>query len=74
MTDGKVLKMFKVMLYNKQTILFDYSEVFRYYAVLMRQRFDENKDIQDLRVAKELLAKGEEELFLNQHWHPRKCK
>uniref|UniRef100_V5H0B0 NADH dehydrogenase [ubiquinone] 1 beta subcomplex subunit 9 n=2 Tax=Anoplophora glabripennis TaxID=217634 RepID=V5H0B0_ANOGL len=38
----------------------------------MRQRFDENKCIQDQRVAKEFIRKGEEELFDNQHWHPRK--
>lgn len=48
--------------------------MYRYHAVIMRARFDENKDIQDLRVAKELIAKAEEELFLKQHWHPRKCR
>lgn len=51
-----------------------YREVYRYHAVLMRARFDENKNVQDLRVAKELIANGEEELFMKQHWHPRKCK
>lgn len=40
----------------------------------MRQRFDENRDIKDMRVAKELIAKGEEEVFLKQHWQPRKCE
>lgn len=40
----------------------------------MRKRFDDNKDIKDMRLAKELIAKGEEELFLNQHWQPKKCK
>lgn len=40
----------------------------------MRQRFEENRNIQDMRVAKELINKAEEELFLKQHWHPRKCK
>uniref|UniRef100_A0A6V7LME4 NADH dehydrogenase [ubiquinone] 1 beta subcomplex subunit 9 n=1 Tax=Bracon brevicornis TaxID=1563983 RepID=A0A6V7LME4_9HYME len=34
----------------------------RYEAVLLRARFDANKDIKDLRKAKELLLAGEEEL------------
>ncbi|CAH1991309.1 unnamed protein product [Acanthoscelides obtectus] len=51
---------------------YDRREVYRYYAVLMRQRFDENKDICDMRVVKELIEKGEKELFEKQHWHPRK--
>lgn len=49
-------------------------EVYRYYAVLMRQRFDVNKNVQDMRVAKELLAKGEDELFNNAHWQIKKCR
>lgn len=49
-------------------------EVYRYQAVLMRQRFDQNKDVKDMRIAKDLLLKGEEELFQKQHWLPRKCK
>lgn len=40
----------------------------------MRQRFDANKDVKDMRVAKELVEQGEEEAFLNQHYQPRKCK
>lgn len=40
----------------------------------MRQRFDQNRNIKDTRSAKELVAKGESELFENSHWHPRKCK
>ncbi|KAG5894966.1 hypothetical protein JTB14_023314 [Gonioctena quinquepunctata] len=51
---------------------YDRREVYRYQAVLMRQRFEENKNICDTRVAKDLVAKGEKELFDNQHWHPRK--
>nr|CAH7718962.1 unnamed protein product [Callosobruchus chinensis] len=51
---------------------YDRREVFRYHAVLMRHRFDQNKDITDMRVAKELIEKGEKELFEKQHWHPRK--
>lgn len=38
----------------------------------MRSRFDKNKDIKDMRVANELLLEGERELFLNQHYQPKK--
>jgi len=51
---------------------YDRREVYRYYAVLMRQRFEEKRDIKDMRVAKELIFQGEEELFKKQHWLPRK--
>lgn len=51
-----------------------FREVFRYQSTLMRKRFDDNKNIKDTRLAKELLEEGEKELFSKQHWHPRKCK
>lgn len=35
---------------------------FRYECVLLRHRFDQNKDIKDLRLAKKLLIDGEMEL------------
>lgn len=50
------------------------SEVYRYHAVLMRKQFDDNSSIKDMRIAKELIVKGEKELFDKAHWHPRKCK
>jgi len=40
----------------------------RFECVMMRKRFDDNKDIKDLRIAKGLLAEGEAELF--KHMHP----
>lgn len=40
----------------------------------MRQRFDQNKDIKDLRVAKLLLEKGEEEYEKNRNPQPLKCE
>ncbi|XP_046748796.1 NADH dehydrogenase [ubiquinone] 1 beta subcomplex subunit 9 [Diprion similis] len=46
--------------------------VYRYNAVLLRQRFEKNKDIKDLRIAKQLVIDGEKELFEHQHWLPRK--
>lgn len=38
----------------------------------MRQRFDENRNIKDLRIAKAKVAEGEDELFRYQHPQPRK--
>lgn len=54
--------------------IFDFRHTFRYNAVLLRQRFEENRNILDMRQAKELVALGHEELFLNQHYQPMKCK
>lgn len=48
--------------------------LYRYHAVLLRARFDENKDEFDMVKAKQLLADGEEELFLKRHPQPFKCK
>lgn len=57
------------MLYNLVT----FREVFRYQAVLMRQRFEENRDIKDMRIARQLLENGEEEVFQKRHYQPKKC-
>jgi len=40
---------------------------YRYHAVLLRARFDENKNEIDLRKAKKLLLDGQKELFLKSH-------
>ncbi|XP_005094565.1 NADH dehydrogenase [ubiquinone] 1 beta subcomplex subunit 9 [Aplysia californica] len=45
---------------------------FRYQAVLMRARFDENKNEVDFRKAKKLLLDGQRELFLKSHPQPVK--
>ncbi|CAL1532301.1 unnamed protein product [Lymnaea stagnalis] len=50
---------------------FDRPE-FRYQAVLMRARFDENKNEIDLRKAKKILLDGQKELFLKSHPQPIK--
>lgn len=47
---------------------------YRFHAVLLRERFDEKKDIKDMRVARKWLQQGEEELFLKQHPQPFTCK
>lgn len=48
--------------------------MYRYQAVLMRARFDLNRNERDFRKAQDLLSGGEQELFEKQHTQPRKCK
>lgn len=55
------------------SILVGCSEVFRYRAVLMRARFDENK-CKDISEGIRLLALGQRELFETKHCQPRTCK
>ena len=50
------------------------SDAFRYEAVLLRQRFEEKRNVKDMRIAKQLLEKGEQELFEKQHYQPKKCE
>ena len=45
---------------------------FRFEALKLRKQLDENKDIKDLRVAKDLLQKGEHDLFEMLHCQPLK--
>lgn len=42
--------------------------------VRLRKRFDDNKNIIDVPLAKELLKKGQHELWANQHYSPHQCK
>lgn len=51
-----------------------FRECFRYHAVLMRERFDKNKEIKDMRIAHKLVEAGEHELFMKQHPQPIICK
>lgn len=50
------------------------SPHYRFHAVLLRDRFDQNKDVVDMRKARQLLEEGEQELFLKQHPQPMICK
>ncbi|KAG7257243.1 hypothetical protein CRUP_015037, partial [Coryphaenoides rupestris] len=43
---------------------------YRFYACLMRQRFDENRDEKDLVSTTRMLLAGEEEFWTNQHPQP----
>ncbi|XP_022688544.1 NADH dehydrogenase [ubiquinone] 1 beta subcomplex subunit 9-like [Varroa jacobsoni] len=45
---------------------------YRFHACLLRRDFDKNRDITDFRKAKELLDAGERELWLKQHYLPKK--
>lgn len=65
----KVCSLYKRALKNLQSYHHDVHN-YRYEAVLMRQRFDENKNIKDVRQAKALYLAGEEELFNNMHVMP----
>lgn len=53
---------------------YDYREIYRYRAVQMRQRFEENRNVTDMAKAAQLLAAGEQELFNTQHYQPIKRK
>ncbi|XP_008545664.1 NADH dehydrogenase [ubiquinone] 1 beta subcomplex subunit 9 [Microplitis demolitor] len=57
----KVCSLYKRALRNYESWIFLQTD-YRYEAVLLRARFDKNKDIKDLRVAKQLLKEGEAEL------------
>ncbi|XP_011310871.1 NADH dehydrogenase [ubiquinone] 1 beta subcomplex subunit 9 [Fopius arisanus] len=63
----KVCSLYKRALRNLEAWI-SMHEQYRYEAVLLRARFDENKDLKDLRKGKELLLAGEEELW--QCLHP----
>ena len=51
---------------------YHFPHLYRYHAVVLRARFDKNKDERDMVKAKQLLERGEEELFLNSHPQPFK--
>ncbi|XP_055372159.1 NADH dehydrogenase [ubiquinone] 1 beta subcomplex subunit 9 [Condylostylus longicornis] len=67
----QVCSLYKRALRNLEA-WYDRRYIFRYRAVLLRQRFEENRNVTDIRAASQLLADGEKELFETQHWQPRK--
>ncbi|KAK4306979.1 hypothetical protein Pmani_021232 [Petrolisthes manimaculis] len=66
----RVCSLYKRSLRNIEA-WYDQRPMFRYRAVLLRARFDENKNVKDLRVAQQLLDEGEKELFSQIHYQPR---
>ncbi|XP_068247207.1 NADH dehydrogenase [ubiquinone] 1 beta subcomplex subunit 9 [Palaemon carinicauda] len=67
----KVCSLYKRALRNTES-WYDQRPMYRYRATLLRARFDENKDIKDLRVAQQLVEEGEKELFSFIHYQPKK--
>ncbi|XP_066954142.1 NADH dehydrogenase [ubiquinone] 1 beta subcomplex subunit 9 [Macrobrachium rosenbergii] len=67
----KVCSLYKRALRNIEA-WYDRRPMYRYRAVLLRARFDENRDVKDLRVAQQLLEEGEKELFSLIHYQPKK--
>ncbi|XP_067625392.1 NADH dehydrogenase [ubiquinone] 1 beta subcomplex subunit 9 [Eurosta solidaginis] len=49
----------------------DRREIFRYRAVLLRQRFEKNRRVTDMAEAARLLDAGEKELFSIRHYQPK---
>ncbi|XP_023952942.2 NADH dehydrogenase [ubiquinone] 1 beta subcomplex subunit 9 [Bicyclus anynana] len=67
----KVCSLYKRGLRNLESF-YDRRNVYRYQAVLLRERFDKNAKMTDMIKAAQLLKEGEEELFLKQHPIPKK--
>ncbi|XP_071594470.1 NADH dehydrogenase [ubiquinone] 1 beta subcomplex subunit 9 [Heliangelus exortis] len=65
----KVLRLYKKSLRHLESWCI-YRDKYRYFAVLLRDRFDKNKDVKDMVKATELLRAGEEEFWANQHPQP----
>ena len=66
----QVCSLYKRVLRNLEAYS-DRRTVFRYRAVMMRQRFEKNRCVNDMAKATELLEEGERELFENRHPLPR---
>jgi hypothetical protein len=45
----------------------------RFRATILRDRFDKNKNVQDLQKAQQLLAEGQAELYSRLHPNPLQC-
>lgn len=69
----RVQTLYKNALRNLKAV-YDGRAPFRYQVTSLRAKFDQYKVIKDMRVAYELVEKGEKELKSKLHWHPRKCK
>jgi len=62
----RVCSLYKKSLRTIESYL-NHRQEYRYRAVLLRARFDENKDILDMRKAVEVVQAGEEKLWEYQH-------
>ncbi|RWS07364.1 NADH dehydrogenase [ubiquinone] 1 beta subcomplex subunit 9-like protein [Dinothrombium tinctorium] len=68
----KVQSLYKRAIRNIEDWNHPFRAEARFQSILMRQRFDANKNIKDMREAKRLLAEGEKELWDNMHYAPYK--
>ncbi|XP_012267908.2 NADH dehydrogenase [ubiquinone] 1 beta subcomplex subunit 9 [Athalia rosae] len=66
----RVCSLYKNALRNIENFAY-LKHIYRYHAVLMRKRFDDNAKIRDLRIAKQMVIDGEKELFESMHPQPR---
>lgn len=55
-------------------LFYFYREAYRFQAVVLRDRFDQNSKLTDMRQAENLIKEGESELFKNIHYQPQQCK
>ncbi|CAH2057274.1 unnamed protein product, partial [Iphiclides podalirius] len=67
----KICSLYKKTLRNLEAF-YDRRHVYRYQAVLLRQKFDKIINEKDNRKSVEMLKQAEHELFLTQHPIPRK--
>ncbi|NXV61072.1 NDUB9 dehydrogenase, partial [Molothrus ater] len=65
----KVLRLYKKSLRHLESWCI-HRDKYRYFACLLRDRFDKNKDVKDMVKAAELLKAGEEEFWASQHPQP----
>ena len=72
MMDIFVFPVVELSMYQKLVYLLTVRWMYRYNAVLLRERFDQNKGVTDMRIAKKLLEDGEQELW-DKH-HPQRIR
>lgn len=66
----QVCRLYKRALRNLEA-WYDRKNIYRYRAVLLRQRFEKNRCVTDMAEASRLLAAGEQELFETKHFQPK---
>ncbi|XP_014211566.1 NADH dehydrogenase [ubiquinone] 1 beta subcomplex subunit 9 [Copidosoma floridanum] len=67
----KVCNLYKRLLRHIESSYYHLEDV-RYESVILRAEFDKNKDIKDLRFAKEMMSQAEDKLMKDLHWNYKK--
>lgn len=70
MEDIVVMKVWIPSKNNVSNVFGHYRDKYRFYACLLRARFDDNKNEKDMIKATMMLKAGEEEFWANQHPQP----